>query len=60
MLNGPQKCWSSRGLGMVLNGVPGKGVSPDSVPWVPLTRGVLQHCGTAQEAIAFLAQYDVM
>jgi len=48
------------GLGMVLNGLPVPGSSPDSVPWVPLTRGVLQHSATVQEALDFLAGHDVM
>lgn len=47
------------GLGMVLNGLPVTGPS-EGVPWVPLARGVLQHCGTVQEALTFLARYDVM
>lgn len=48
------------GFGMVLNGLPVSGSTPDSVPWVPLTRGVLQHCHTVQDAIDFLGRYDVM
>ena len=48
------------GLGMVLNGLPGAGVSPDSVPTLPLARGVLQHCAAVQESIEWLARYDVM
>jgi len=48
------------GLGMVLNGLPGSGAKPDSVPWPPLTRGVLQHCHNVQEAIDFLSQHDLM
>ena len=49
------------GLGMVLNGpLPGEGAAPDSVPTLPLARGVLQHCATVQESIEWLARYDVM
>jgi len=48
------------GLGMVLNGLPAPGSAPDGVPWVPLTRGVLQHCRNVQEAIDFLGRYDLM
>jgi isopenicillin-N N-acyltransferase-like protein len=48
------------GLGMVLNGLPVTGPSDVGVPWVPLTRGVLQHCGTVTEAVEFLRRYDVM
>lgn len=48
------------GLGMVLNGLPGAGAGPDSVPTLPLARGVLQHCATVQEALDWLARYDVM
>ena len=48
------------GLGMVLNGLPGAGASPDSVPTLPLARGVLQHCASVQESIEWLARYDVM
>ena len=45
---------------MVLNGLPGAGASPDSVPTLPLARGVLQHCASVQESIEWLAGYDVM
>ena len=48
------------GLGMVLNGLPVTGPSEEGVPWVPITRGVLQHCRDVQEATDFLARYDVM
>ena len=48
------------GLGMVLNGLPSWGLRPDGVPWLPLPRGVLQHCGTVREAVAFLGRHDVM
>jgi Acyl-coenzyme A:6-aminopenicillanic acid acyl-transferase len=48
------------GLGMVLNGLPVFGSGPDSVPWPPLTRGVLQFCDSVQSAIQFLARYDVL
>ena len=48
------------GLGMVLNGLPGDGVSAQSVPTLPLARGVLQHCRTVEEALAWLGGYDVM
>ena len=48
------------GLGMVLNGLPGEGLSPDSVPTLPLARGVLQHCASVRDAIDWLARYDVM
>ena len=48
------------GLGMVLNGLPGAGAAPDSVPTLPLARGVLQHCASVQESIEWLAGYDVM
>lgn len=48
------------GLGMVLNGLPGEGAAPDSVPTLPLARGVLQHCATVQESIEWLSRYDVM
>jgi len=48
------------GLGMVLNGLPVGGDSNQGVPWVPLTRGVLQHCASVPEALQFLEQYDVM
>lgn len=48
------------GLGMVLNGLPASGQSPQAVPWVPLTRGVLQHCASVEEATRFLGEYDVM
>lgn len=47
------------GLGMVLNGLPVTG-SSEGVPWVPLTRGVLQHCRNVQEGLTFLGRYDVM
>ena len=48
------------GLGMVLNGLPGEGAAPDSVPTLPLARGVLQHCASVEESIEWLARYDVM
>jgi isopenicillin-N N-acyltransferase-like protein len=48
------------GLGIVLNGLPVFGSGPDSVPWPPLTRGVLQYCDSVRSAIQFLAQYDVL
>ncbi len=48
------------GLGMVLNGLPGSGAGPDSVHWLCLTRGVLQHCRSVQDALDFLGRYDVM
>ena len=48
------------GLGMVLNGLPGAGASPDSVPALPLARGVLQHCASVRESIEWLARYDIM
>ena len=48
------------GLGMVLNGLPGAGAAPDSVPTLPLARGVLQHCASVRESIEWLARYDVM
>ena len=48
------------GLGMVLNGLPGVGAGPDSVPTLALARGVLQHCGTVQEAFEWLDHYDAM
>lgn len=48
------------GLGMVLNGLPGSGSSSDSIPWLPLPRGVLQHCRDVQEALDFLSRYVIM
>ena len=48
------------GLGMVLNGLPGAGAGPDSVPTLPLARGVLQHCASVSDSIEWLARYDVM
>ena len=48
------------GLGMVLNGLPGEGAAPDSVPTLPLARGVLQHCASVKESIEWLARYEVM
>ena len=45
---------------MVLNGLPGAGASPDSVPALPLARGVLQHCASVEESIEWLAGYDAM
>ena len=48
------------GLGMVLNGLPGSGSSPDSVPTLPLARGVLQQCRDVQDALDWLARYDAM
>ena len=48
------------GLGMVLNGLPGSGAGPDSVPALALARGVLQHCGTVPEALEWLGRHDVM
>lgn len=48
------------GLGMVLNGLPVSGSTPDGLPWLPLPRGVLQHCRNVQEAIDFLGRYDMM
>ena len=62
---GAGTCWSEgglndAGLGMVLNGLPGAAAGPDSVPTLPLARGVLQHCGTVQESLDWLARHDVM
>ena len=48
------------GLAMVLNGLPVSGSFPDSVPWLALTRGVLQYCRDVTEATEFLARHDVM
>ena len=48
------------GMGMVLNGLPGSGAKPDSLHWLPLCRGVLQHCRDVREALEFLGRYDVM
>jgi hypothetical protein len=48
------------GLGMVLNGLPGLGASEDSVHWLCLTRGVLQHCENVEAALDFMARYDLM
>ena len=48
------------GLGMVLNGLPGAGVSPESVPTLPLARGVLQHCASVEASIDWLGRYDTM
>ena len=48
------------GLGMVLNGLPGSGSNPRSVPTLPLARGVLQYCGSVQQSLDWLGGYDVM
>lgn len=48
------------GLAMVLNGLPVSGSFPDSVPWLALTRGVLQYCRDVPAAIEFLDRHDVM
>lgn len=48
------------GLGLVLNGLPGSGPAPGSIPWLPLPRAVLQHCATVEEALEFLGRHDVM
>lgn len=48
------------GLGMVLNGLAGRGAGGASVPTMALTRGVLQHCRDVQDALDWLRQHDVM
>jgi hypothetical protein len=48
------------GLGMVLNGLPVWSSTAEGLPWLPLPRGVLQHCGSVREAIEFLGRYDMM
>jgi len=48
------------GLGLVLNGLPGSGPAPGSIPWLPLPRAVLQYCATVEEALGFLDRHDVM
>ncbi len=48
------------GLGMVLNGLAGRGAGGASVPTMALTRGVLQHCRDVQDALGWLRRHDVM
>ena len=48
------------GLGMVLNGLAGRGAGGASVPAMALARGVLQHCRDVQDALDWLRQYDVI